>query len=736
MDNAKTLNKEAVSQEERNKIIKGAILAAAAAATTGAIIRDTKAKKDRKKAMDPYGNKNAIVIPIKKTKFMEGLPTPEELSATRSEAVPELTNAEAIPMLENKQDSSALSSDQIAAMKKDILRSRARSLNFFGKRAEEESNGDKPESKADNPKPESDKVTKEEDDKGRVFFRDETGKFVSPTDPVAVEQVAKEAEDEGFWSNMNPVNFVKSVGRAAMDRPLVVTGGGLAAIYLAAKISDAINERRRNRSKERLDEARDEYVSLVQDAEEKKADADDAIGNLAGYAFFVPAALTAVITHKIIENRKEEKKKQKEQMDSYPEEPAILYKTSEGKDLEIDAESALMGLMFKQAMIMDVERMEAEAKLEKSAAMIVGTAPIPGNPNTGEDFSEDEIRNAVDYSVKHMTDEKNRSKLLKLVEAYNGDPKAKGYHSGVERAFGDMLPGMLGIGMELPKGMTPARYKAIMQDPRARALLAGNQKLQDTVMGNFANNDEWIKYKNNQIDDYFANNWKLQKGGLLHTILSWIAKNLGIGDWMANRKIRNLFGRQADKYKSIQAQKDQQAAEAAEARRQQDENSFAQHELAGSKVLRDLRNAGDDVASQMPSVVDASAPQVGPTSQRAAEQNRQNDWRAMLTTPTDVPPTSSAPAVPGPGEAPTAPAITPPAPPEAIPEPSLTEPMTPPPGTNATNASRGGTTVIGSEPPNMPAPSSPRAPTPSPSAQQEENVLAPFGNLLPWHNWK
>ena len=66
-----TVEKKATTEAERAKYIKAAILAAAGGAGIGAIIRSQKAKKVRAKEGNPEMARNTIIVPIKKTKFLE-----------------------------------------------------------------------------------------------------------------------------------------------------------------------------------------------------------------------------------------------------------------------------------------------------------------------------------------------------------------------------------------------------------------------------------------------------------------------------------------------------------------------------------------------------------------------------------------------------------------------------------------------------------------------------------------
>lgn len=528
-----------MTEGDRKKLIYSAILSAAALTSIGAVVKDRNAKKARQKAKDVHSARNAIVVPIKKSKFMEGLPTPEEHAEMFGVKPMQIGYVQPAslppPSSEDKNEAnvSSMSPEEIAAKKKDILK--GRKMDFF-KRASDEKKDESGEAEKDDKEIPDLKV----EEKGeRTLFRDQEGKFVSPTDPVAVEHVKKAdilPEIHG-WSDLvfHPLDTASRALGEAKERPMWIAGGMLGSFFLAGMLADAINEKRRKRSKERLDKEREKYVDLLEGSE-KMAESNgmhigDFTGAVVGGAFAIPAVLTAMITNRIIENRKEEKKKKKDMSNSYPEEPIILYKTSENKEIKIDPSTALMLIMVKKAMIMETEM--AEAKLVKRAQVI--------DPRTTETkvpsikYSDEDYKNAVDYAVGHMTSDENRGKLLDLIKLKAGG----GSEEDQKKLMASMLPGRLG-GVFGFRG-APENFLSIAQTPEFKARLAQSGKLQESIANNFIGDENWIKYKNSQIDDSIASGMGVQKGGLLHTIISWIAKNFGIGDWMFKRKMNQYF---------------------------------------------------------------------------------------------------------------------------------------------------------------------------------------------------
>ena len=524
-----------MTQAEKMKYLKAAIMAGIGAAGIGAIVRDKKSKKDREKALDVSSSRNAIVVPVSKSKFLEGLETPEEHRKLYG-GDKKLVGYSG----QDGQEVKPMSQSDIVAAKKDILK--ARKFDFFGKKASVKK---AQPSVSDAGKPE---VVSEEKIDGRVVLRGQDGKFVSKTDPTSVQGVEKEAIEKLHQPFTSPVEFFQDAWSAAKGKPVAFTAGAVGSILLAAKISDAINERRRAKARKRLEEAREQYVGLLEGGE-KTAGVDHSdtpgawLGGAVGASFLVPMALTALVTNKIIENRKAEKKRQNEMSDSYPEDPIILYQTHDGDNLKIAADTALMAIMIKRAMIEDAETEEAE--FVKSAQV--------------SNYSDDDIRKAVEFAANRMMDPSNKGKLLNFYRTYDGGTKEQR-----DSAFKDMMPGIAEVLKDRAKSLVgldeiPGDLEAKLRDPRARAALARHNGLQDYSVKNFSDDKDWADYKDSKIDDYFANEWKLQKGGILHSIISWLAKNLGFGNMAFNKGFIGSMGNAAAKadkeYKDYIAQR-------------------------------------------------------------------------------------------------------------------------------------------------------------------------------------
>lgn len=570
------MNPSEKTAADRATYVKAMVASAIAAAGIGAVAKNIKERKARAEAGNISSSKNTIVVPVLKSKFMDGLPTPEELKKSRGEGD---AYAEASEPTETQTSqaaqSTAMTQEEIAAKKREIVG--GRKVNFFGKRAEKSEKAPEGGDDGKGEKKDGEGEGKDGKDKGRLIFRDQNGKFVSPSDPVAVESVEKSAEGEGYdWMNglfntfFHPIDTAGVMFNAAKDKPVLMTAGAVGSIILAAKISDSINKMRRERSKDRLDKARSQYVALLEGGDNEKAAADIPAnrdpripaGALIGGAFVVPLALTALVTNRIIENRKNEKKREKEMSDSYPDEPIILYKTSEDKEIRISPETALFAIMVKSAMYESVEleerQMSKEAQLE-SVKNWIGTQIGKGVGAIGKAFSGvaspmsvDEASNTV---MKMLENPDNNAHFLSLVQ----NPKA-----GLSReAMLEMA------GRENPVEM--ARLYQTLNDPKLKSQVINNVKTgkrtQDLIINRATDDryaDSWGKFKTDKINEALAG-YGFAQGGLLHKMFSWILNNTGLGNYFVKNKINDYFAQMRDSGKApAQAAPASQAAPAAQ----------------------------------------------------------------------------------------------------------------------------------------------------------------------------
>ena len=533
---------------DKEKIIKAALLSAAASAAVGAWYRKRNAKKRRAKELDVERSKDSIVVPVSKNDFVKELPTPsQQAKATGQEEQEGPVIAAVQPEKPVSLGSEASPTpDQIKDIKRKILL--GRKFDFFGRGALKaaESDADSKEDEKDpvpSPEPEKEPKEKKEDGDGRVLLRDQSGRFVSTSDPIGVEQAEKEAGTLDFITDLlsaaaRPFKSVKEVGRAALGSPVAWSAGALGSLYLATKISDAINERRKERSRKRIEDAQDAYVSILNGDKAEKTAAENSVtgmtGKTIGTAIFVPMVLTALITRKIQENRRQEKKRMAEVSDSYPDDPVILYRTIDDMERKISPETALMSMSTKMAMILDAERCER-------AHQVSG----PSEKSAQAKYGPEVVDAAVKSVVNRLTDKQYSPQLLELVKKYqngNGNIDFGG-------EFGNFMSSAEKGSTFLPWSGTRDTIntlKDIAKTPEFRVALAKNKKLNDAVVNRFEDDPEWKKYKQEQINsgisDKLTNDWKLEKGGFLYKILNWIMQFFGAGNSQFNQTVRNRIG--------------------------------------------------------------------------------------------------------------------------------------------------------------------------------------------------
>lgn len=310
------------SKELKAYLGKG-VLAGGAAAAIALAVTNNRQKEAKKKDVGEFDN--SLVIPIHKDKFLEGLPTPQQFAESRGETV-----THAIPV-EGGKALPAPSADQsvvpqmseadILAKKKELLRNNSHRLNFFGKNAEEgnvdDEESDKKKSDEGNAAVENKPEKNDDGGDGTGVPRDDQGRFISPTSPLAVKQVLQEEKKAGWLSEIS-------------ERPLAVVGGGATAIMIADMIMRAVNKRREKDAAKSLAEEREKYVDMIQNSSDtKQASAEKrgwSIGELGAGAFIIPASVTWLITKQILDNRKADKKRDAKRTDSYPDEPVVTYR--------------------------------------------------------------------------------------------------------------------------------------------------------------------------------------------------------------------------------------------------------------------------------------------------------------------------------------------------------------------------------------------------------------------------
>lgn len=578
------MNTEKKAMDPENKAMLGKYLklglgAAVLSAGIGAVIRRNRAEKERVKANDISKYKNSIIVPIKKSKFLEGVMTPDELAASRGE------DQQGDDGSQQKVEVASLTPEEIAAKKKSILR--GSKFNFFGSKAAEtkaaESKGEEDENvtvKEETKVVETrspDEGEHDEGNKAKLNPRNELGQFVSPTDPTGVKQQEKDAEYDftGSLKNLmfHPFKTIGGVIESASTRPVYIAAGGIGAMYLASMIVDKINDIRSKKAKGDASSARERYVKLLQGEEEKTAaetgyrDTENPIsaaGTALGASFIIPAALSAMIAYKIMEKRKEDKAKEKMMADSFPEEPIITYKMASGEETRISPETALALIRVKRSMFKLANDNEMSRNVKSAKVTMKDLERWGGNAVNAVGAVVNPVGTAISYGAGKLVE--NAQGAGKLVEKAQGainklnmynkykpiigiidqnwkDGKLtdNGYKLLADPANDELVYDMSRMiaGSESGGGV-PEQYAdkvdAIRKDPRTADLLQ-NKFSNDKAIGYKQRWGAWQKEEiDNSLNEYFG------KDGFLRSIFGWLAHNTGLGGWFFRNGIGDKLG--------------------------------------------------------------------------------------------------------------------------------------------------------------------------------------------------
>ena len=496
-----------MTEKEKSDVIKAAIIASVGTVGIGAVAKHFRAKKAKRKLSDTERNRNTIIVPVKKSKFLEGLPTPSELAESRGEASSPVTAqlaAEApMLMLPSPKPHEDMTPDEIAAKKKEILASNSRRFDFFGKSAS---------------------IKKAGCEKRADFW-----------------EVIKSSLGTVF----NPIDSGKQIWHSATGKPVWVAAGTIGGILLAGKLADMINERRRKKSEDAIESARGEYVNLLEGNEKSAQDVRDMVGLGAGYAFFIPLALSALVTNKILENRKIDKKREKEMSDSYPDDPIILYKTSEDKEIPLTASETLALIDISCAMMKYAEAYEAEDGLCKTAQ------------------SKEDLQPYVDMFRRELGDPANSADAVALLEAYqNNDNGAVSstienllnrymIRQGIDEEQVKALRGtdnqvkwdrLSSLDWKTQQRLVPLAMLYLNKDnkevmKRLAYQIATDKGVRGDIASKFKTDENFINLKNRivnkRMDDYIGNMWggnfgkTFKKDGFFGKIAWWLARKIG-----------------------------------------------------------------------------------------------------------------------------------------------------------------------------------------------------------------
>lgn len=542
-----------MDNEDKKKILKAMIISAVAASGIGAY---AKLKNDQKRKEKPVENsKNTIIVPIKKSVFLDGLPSPEDLAKSRGVSqLPYSTGVE--------PDVSALSEDDIKNRKKEILANNGKELNFFGKAAEHDSTKNESSDKQnendgeDDEHNEDDNLTEDKENdrlsknNEKKYFRNQDGEFVSPTDPTAVEESEKNAEGI-IETIIHPLDSAKRVLSSASDKPFWYTAGSLGALYLATKIADTINAERRKKAKDKLENARSEYVDLIQQGEEKTAsnpDARDMAGIAIGTSFFVPMLLTSLVTKKILDNRKEDKKNAKDSMQSIPDEPIILYKTSEAKEIKTTPEAVLATFIVQRDMIMNSERNTLGIDKQAGYGMLQPLVDWGKNMHVdalGRMYPTNE-NEVCDYMIEALNGDEDGKRSLPIVQ------KMKNGQEISEEDFSTFIDGLDGTKKNKIYG-----FLGNNKDNRKKiiSMMSTDPRVQEAMVKRFTNQqyaNTYGQWGQSLVSDHLGKQFR--QGSLLHSFIAWLANTFGFGksgitnwinDWFdTNRKNMIMQNRQ------------------------------------------------------------------------------------------------------------------------------------------------------------------------------------------------
>jgi hypothetical protein len=229
--------------------------------------------------------------------------------------------------------------------------------------------------------------------------------------------------------------------------------------------------------------------------------------------------------------------------DSYPDEPVILYKTSEDKEIRISPETALFAIIMKQELIKSAERDEREALMCKSAQLGKDTirkgllTVLGGIKNIGDKASNmipaANIDQAEDIVMKTLEDPRNNDILFELAQ----NPDA-GITDDMIKKVVQRTPhsGMVDLA-------TVARS---LYDPKFKADLMSRVKTGNRMQNLIVNRatsddyaDTWGKLKQERINSALGKYFT--PGGFMHGILSWILNNTGLGNYFAKNHINDMF---------------------------------------------------------------------------------------------------------------------------------------------------------------------------------------------------
>ena len=626
------------------KIFFGTTLASAGAT---AIARQWRQDEKSKERRDVNKDRNKIEVVIDTDNFLRDLPKPKkEEEPAAPEQTKELPAPAEVPLLAGV-DADANKDESIEDIKRRILKEKTRSFSPFGGKlascgsscSGSKTAKNKPAVKGEAPNNATIKpkvVTAESTiikTPGKKP-RDEAGRFVNPDAKIKMAQsgaIAQTIEDV-LQGAANLFGTTKDTVSNAAGTAAGYIGGGLAGIYAVKGISHLVNKIRAKKAKKRLEESQKKYIKALTAEHNEESDpwgeisksaqasgsptpaTDNTLAWMAG-GVMLPFVTTALLTYKLLENRRKAKKEGEKLKRTFPEEPLVLYKTSEDKCVPVRFGSVLALVDINRKFIeMEEsritkkagERWDNWARNRDEYGFLDGTVRTLTTGLKDDDYAFD------DAHVNQLADTMSSGQYDKLWQGViEGDETAK-------NKLGDAIAYETGI-----------KDRAKIENIAGRMLQ--HPKVQDHFISNM--NDEknkwWYDKANQGIEKSIQDKYG---DGVLGGFMSWLAKTFpGFA--------RGLFGDQ------INAGIRGQFTEAAQGILNP-KSPGQQQMMAGSQ-----KNSGGQLNKAVPpapgkTMDPAQSPFMSVRMMHAANQNGGVGGNTASATPNTPPPAPSKPSTP------------------------------------------------------------------------------------------
>jgi hypothetical protein len=260
----------------------------------------------------------------------------------------------------------------------------------------------------------------------------------------------------------------------------------------------------------------------------------------------VPAVLTAIIVNKVLERRREEKKKAKRAANSFPDEPYILYKTSEAEDVKISPETALAMIFVKEGMMMDMEAIEAE-ELSGGMSKDAQLEWLEDKWNKAKDLGArgvQAVSDAMDSAKEYIGAETGRAGALSKLNEYIGED-GKLNDQGIKLLGSDEMDKPLYDMADayINNKISPAMWGASKKmGKNALKTLVADKRIYDILVKKFQNGNRqtWGKLQDAAVEkglERFGT-----QGSILRQILAWLYKSTPLGGWMFRQGLKKKMG--------------------------------------------------------------------------------------------------------------------------------------------------------------------------------------------------